>query len=450
MTGAGTRATIAYARRVSASVEDPSRLRPRVWPVVLWLIALAAVFSWGKWLVETGQQVLVLDGSQPFLGGLIVPDPLRLVLPGAMAGAGVVILPIISRRLRWRWLLVATVVWASVWSWALTTTRGWSDFVRPLYRDDDYLNVLPITDLHGFVASFTDTLLAYPLHVQGHPPGQVVILALADSVGLAIPWLVAVAYVVIGCSGIAAAAVTVRVLAGAQGEALARRMLPAAILASAAVWIATSPDAFFSGVLAWGVALLAIASVGSGWRRWVAAAGAGLLLGLCPFLSYGLIPMGLITVAVLVHTRAWKVFGFVAALVVIQALVWAAVGFRLDEGIAATRVAWQLDGASIRPYWYFLIANSVVLATLVGPAVLGSLPRTARLPSPVPLFVLLAAVAAAVGALSGYMRGEVERIWLPLTPWLMLAAAVVSYRRSWLVAQALVTVAAAAFISSPW
>lgn len=425
-------------------------MRPRIWPVVVWLIALAAVFVWGKWLGESGQQDLVLNGSQPFIGGLEWPEPARLLLPLAMAAAGVALLPLLAQRLQWRWLLVAGTAWASVWAWSLTTARGWDDFLRPLYRDDDYLRVLPIADLHSFLSSFTDNLLTYPTHVQGHPPGQVVILSLADSLGVAIPWLVAVVYVVLGSSAIAAAAVTIRALAGAEGESVARRMLPAAILASAAVWVATSPDAFFSGVLAWGVALLAIASVGSGWSRWVAAAGAGLLLGLCPFLSYGLIPMGLIVVAVLVRTREWRVFGFVTALVLIQALVWALAGFRLDEGIAATQIAWQLDGASVRPYWYFIIANFVVLATLVGPAVLSSLPRTTRLPSPVSLLVGLAVGAAVIGSLTGYMRGEVERIWLPLAPWLMLAAAVVSYRRSWLVAQALVTVAAAAFIASPW
>ena len=143
-------------------------------------------------------------------------------------------------------------------------------------------------------------------------------------------------------------------------------------------------------------------------------------------------------------------FGYTAALVVLQVFLWAAAGFRIDEGILATRHAWQLNGASVRPYWYFLFANIVVLATLIGPAVLASLPRVTRLAKPVPLFVLLAFTAAVLGALSGFMRGEVERIWLPLTPWLMLAGAVVGPRRGWLLAQAAVALALAAFIDSPW
>lgn len=435
---------------MSASLPDLPELRPRVWPIALWLLAMVAVAWWGYWLEDTGQQDLVLFGTQPFLGGPLEPKVEFLLLPAAAAVAGVVLLPVISRRLPWRWLLIVGVVWASVWSWTLTTARGWSDFLRPLYRDDDYLTALPIRDIPEFLGRFTDQILTYAVHVQGHPPGQVVLLALADRLGLAIPWVVAVIYVLVGCSAVAAAAVAVRALAGSEGETLARRMFPAAVLAPAAVWIATSPDAFFSGVLAWGVALLAIASTASGWPKWLAATGAGVLLGLCPFLSYGLLTMGLVAVAVLVHTRAWRVFGYTAALVVLQVFLWAAAGFRIDEGILATRHAWQLNGASVRPYWYFLFANIVVLATLIGPAVLASLPRVTRLAKPVPLFVLLAFTAAVLGALSGFMRGEVERIWLPLTPWLMLAGAVVGPRRGWLLAQAAVALALAAFIDSPW
>lgn len=171
---------------------------------------------------------------------------------------------------------------------------------------------------------------------RGIRPGRLCSLPWRTALGCARPWVVAVIYVLVGCSAVAAAAVAVRALAGSEGETLARRMFPAAVLAPAAVWIATSPDAF-SGVLAWGVALLAIASTASGWPKWLAATGAGVLLGLCPFLSYGLLTMGLVAVAVLVHTRAWRVFGYTAALVVLQVFLWAAAGFR------STRESWPRD-----------------------------------------------------------------------------------------------------------
>ena len=417
-----------------------------------WLGALVVVAGGGWWLNEAGRVELLLGDAQPFIGGLLRPDPGRLLLPVAAAGLAVWLLPHLSRRLSWAWLLVASTGFAAGWAAVLTTARAWDDFPRPLNRDDDYFTALPIADIPGFIAGFTDQILTYATHIQGHPPGQVVLLALLDKAGLAEPWLVALGYVVVGTSAVAAAAVAMRSLAGDAGEDLARRMFPAAVLAPAAVWIATSADAFFSGVLAWGTALLAVACA-----RWTAGRpwllpgiGAGLLLGLCPFLSYGLLPMGLITLAVVWHTRALPVLGLVAALVGLQAAVWAAFGFLITDGIAATAEAWALDAASVRPYWYFLFANFVVLATVVGPATLASLPSWRRLVQPAPLFVGLAVAAAIAGTLLGFMRGEVERIWLPLTPWLMLAASVVGPRRGWLGAQAAVAIAAAAFIESPW
>ena len=51
--------------------------------------------------------------------------------------------------------------------------------------------------------------------------------------------------------------VTVRAIAD---EAAARTVAPFAVLFPGAVWIATSADAFFAGVTAWGVALLALAA----------------------------------------------------------------------------------------------------------------------------------------------------------------------------------------------
>ena len=423
--------------------------------MVVWAVALPAFAYGGWWLEDSGTANLV--GTRPFSGEWIQPEGIEIlarVAPSiAFAALAVWLLPLAARRLGWWTLLATSWAVAAVWAWVLTLARGPMDFLRPLLRDDDYLTALPQPDMFGFLQAFTDNLLGYATHVQGHPPGLVVLLSGADSVGLAHPVVVAVMYVVIGTSAIIAAAVTVRVLA--DDEHLARKMLPAAVLAPAAVWIATSPDAFFAGVLAWGVALLAVASAraarGEGPQRWWwGALGAGVLLGLCPFLSYGLLPMGLVVVAVVWVTRAWRVFFLVGGLVVVQALLWAAAGFWIVDGIAATANAWELDMASVRPYWYFLFANLVVLATVVGPATLASLPLARRLGAPTSLFIGFAVAAAIAGSALGWMRGEVERIWLPLTPWILLACAVVGWRRIWLATQATVAIGAATLIESPW
>ena len=90
----GTPVTIAYAHSVSASLPDLPELRPRVWPIALWLLAMVAVAWWGYWLEDTGQQDLVLFGTQPFLGGPLEPKVEFLLLPAAAAVAGVVLLPV--------------------------------------------------------------------------------------------------------------------------------------------------------------------------------------------------------------------------------------------------------------------------------------------------------------------------------------------------------------------
>ena len=87
-------------------------------------------------------------------------------------------------------------------------------------------------------------------------------------------------------------------------EPLARRAAPYAVLFPGAVWVGVSADGLFAGVLAWGVALLAVAvaqdRLAGGGRR----AAAGLLLGGTVYLSYGLVLGGLLAAAVPPGARA--------------------------------------------------------------------------------------------------------------------------------------------------
>ena len=109
-----------------------------------------------------------------------------------------------------------------------------------------------------------------------------------------------------------------------------------------------------------------------------------------------------------------------------------------------------LGRAADRPYVYFLVADLVLLGALVGPAGVGGAVGLRRLPGPVRALVLVALGAALVGALSGVERGEVERIWLPLACWVLLAASTLVQRRWWLVAQATATVLLQVLLVSPW
>src|SRR5262249_56731261 len=102
--------------------------------------------------------------------------------------------------------------------------------------------------------------------------------------------------------------------------------------APAALWIATSADALFTGVAAAGIAALAAGG------RWRAALG-GLALGACAFLSYGLVllaPLAVAAVAVR-RPRSRDAVGdlSVAALGVAAVVVaFAVAGFWWFDGLA--------------------------------------------------------------------------------------------------------------------
>ena len=93
-----------------------------------------------------------------------------------------------------------------------------------------------------------------------------------------------------------------RVLASAT---VARRAAPFVVFAPAALWIATSADAFFAGFAAIGVCLLVHAASRRGMDSDAIAAAGGLVLGLSLFLSYGLALIGILAVAVVLVQRTY-------------------------------------------------------------------------------------------------------------------------------------------------
>src|SRR5690606_25500602 len=106
----------------------------------------------------------------------------------------------------------------------------------------------------------------------------------------------AAAVIAAGTSSAAAITITVRC---AAGERAARAAVPFLALAPLAVWIATAMDAVFLAAGAWGTALPAAAARRAGARAAVPAAAGGLLLGCLPYLSYGLLPLFAVPLAVL-------------------------------------------------------------------------------------------------------------------------------------------------------
>jgi hypothetical protein len=423
---------------------------------------VAAAVAWGTLRVDG---VRVGLRAAPFAGRWEWHGSLRLLPAVAIATAAVAQGPRVAARLRWRWVPLATGVGAAVWATALAVGDGWSRLTEPLTSRHEYEPLAGrIQDLPGFLQTYVDRLSDHPIHVQGHPPGPLVVAWLLDRVGLGgAGWLAALA---IAGWGVAAGAAVVAARAMA-GEAATRRAAPALVLLPAAVWAGTSLDALFAGVTALAVALAAVA-VRRGQGPLMPAA--GFAAGAALLLSYGatvllLIPVGLVLLArrPAALLRAW-----VVGLAVPLATA-ARAGFWWLDGLEATRAAYWAGIASRRPGVYLtLLGDPAVLAVAVGPAVVVALAQLVasqisaggaglrrlspkfreELPALPPLLPLLALTTVVLADLSQYARGEVERIWLPFVPWLALAAP--ADRRAWLAVQAGVALLVQSFLVSPW
>ena len=401
--------------------------------MILWAVSIPVLALVGV-LLRHLTDASLLTGAEPFVGHWVVRTG-----PGTLTALIVLIAvvrygPRIALRLRWRTFLLTS--WAATAAWAVTLAAlfSWSDLTAPARGEHEYLQVVPLVaaDPVGFLESFTSDLPGYPIHVRGHPPGLVLLLALLDRAGLdGAGWATAL-FVLAGASAVPAVLLTLRTLGrtradgslpDAATENTARIVAPALVLAPAALWVATSADAFFAGVLAWGVALLALATEPRrrSTARWTYAVAAGVLLGACPLLSYGLLHMGLLALAPAILSRRLGATILAGAVAVGVVVAFGLAGFWVWDGIAATHAVWEPVGVT-RPYLYFLFVDLAVLGAIVGPAAVGGIARLRRTEPVTRVVVGLAVAAALSGALLGFERGEVERIWLPVAFWVVPAA----------------------------
>jgi len=208
-----------------------------------------------------------------------------------------------------------------------------------------------------------------------------------------------------------------------------------------AIWLGVSADAMFAGVTACGIALFAAGASRGSRLRCVAG---GAVLGFGIFLSYGLLLMAPIALAVVLATRNWRALLYAVPGALAVVAVFALAGFWWLDGYQLVVERYYQGIAAHRPYWYWVWANLACLTLAVGPAVVAGLRRTdflvgVRRPvAPVDALVRGAALAVLTATLSGLSKAEVERIWLPFAVWLVLAATSLPpvSRRWWLAAQA--------------
>jgi hypothetical protein len=188
------------------------------------------------------------------------------------------------------------------------------------------------------------------------------------------------------------------------------------------------------------------------------------------YLSYGLVPLvAALTGAVLLSSRRYHLIAPVLAGGAVVVAAWTAAGFRWLDGFSAARALYHTGAAAHRPYAYFVVANLVVFAVMLGPAVVAAwVHRPPWSPDTVPCsssrasdpflsplrwLVGAALVAVVVADVSGLSKGEVERIWLPFVPFATLVVVrLASSRRaaSWIAAQAAVAIALQTLLVWPW
>ena len=101
-------------------------------------------------------------------------------------------------------------------------------------------------------------------------------------------------------------------------------------------------------------------------------------------------------------------------------------GFDWLAGLEATRTAYLAGVAPERPDRYFIVANLVVFAVAVGPAAVAGV---VWLRDRAAWWLVGGALAGVLAAdLSTMSKGEVERIWLPAVPFVVLATSAIRGR----------------------
>ncbi|MBX3284767.1 MAG: hypothetical protein KF703_05445 [Actinobacteria bacterium] len=444
-----------------------------------WVPAIGATLAWLALLVVA--RIVGADHARewkvlavPIMGSWD-PAPLLPVLGAAGLGALLVAwLPGWCRSVPWARLLVGAAVVAAAWGLALALVRGPSTLDEAMANQNEYVAVVHRVDAIGldrFVETFTDPVILerYPIHVEGHPLGATLVFVALDHVGLGGPTAATWFLLVAGSLTAPAALVAARSVAD---EAMARRAAPFLVLVPAAVWTVTSADALFAAVGAIAVALVVVATGRpAGWSSALLALAGGAAFGVGAELSYGLAPLALVPVVVGLARRRWDVLGFAALGGVAVVGLAGLAGFWWLDGLAATRVRYHDGIAELRSYRYFAaLGNPAAFGLAVGPAAVAGIAvagwgwrRLGAAERRLALLVLGALAAVAAANLSGLSKAEVERIWLPFVPWVVLAAAWLPVARGprssratpgsgsvLLAGQVVVALAVTSFVRTPW
>ena len=439
----------------------------RSWPAIGVLIALALVALAMAIPPVFGWQINALGLAplhsvwRPRFGPGTVPSV-------AIGLATLAWAPRLADRLTWPGLLATSVAAGTGWMVALATVDGRSGLGSILATPDEYLRTARrVTNvsstLHHFISRIPATG-AHPwsIHVAGHPPGALLFFVALTRIGLGSDLGAGLTIVVLASTIPAAVLITVRRL---SGEGVARRLAALLVIGPSAVWLAVSADAVFSTVVAWALCCLAVAATTARLPvRLAASAVAGLLFGACILLSYGLPIVAVLALGVLVSARAVRplIVAVVLAAVAVVVLVFAALGFSWWDAYPVLRTRYYAGIASRRPASYWVWGDLAALCISAGP-VLGAsvalalrrsraLRRGPGAGRPIVVMTLAAALCIVLADASLMSKAEVERIWLPFVPWLLLGAALLPerWRQRALGAQVLAALAIQSLLFTTW
>ena len=372
-----------------------------------------------------------------------------------MAVALGVLAVIFAQRLvaRMRWVPLQLIVFGAALAWllSLALVDGLDGIGTILNHRYEYLGTArEVTDFGATLREYVERIPYahddnWPVHIAGHPPGALLFFYLLVRVGLGSGLAAGLVVIVLGATIPVAVLGTLRSLGA---EESARRSAPFLVFTPAAIWIGVSGDGMFSAFAAWG--LWALARAATSFRRGeggVAMAAwsllAGVLLGYCVMLSYGLPLLGVLAVAVLFAARQWWPLPIAAAAALAVVLAFAVGGFAWWEAFPVLQQRYWDGVASRRPPEYWMWGNIAAFVISAGPMVAASLGgavdagirrrgRPGRLRDDGVRVVLLLVAAAwlsiLLADLSNMSRAEVERIWLPFVPWALLGLALFGRR----------------------
>lgn len=371
--------------------------------------------------------------------------------PGTVAAIAFAVLAVLfavdlARRLRWGMLLLGVFGASLAWMLSLATVDGLAGIGTILDTQYEYLRTArKVTDIGALLRDYIvhiplDSVDNWPVHIAGHPPGALLFFVLLVSIGLGSGLAAGLAVTVIAATTPVAVLIALRRLGA---EAGGRRAAPFLTLGPAAIWMSVSADAMFGAFAAWGLCLLACAATArtrartAGW-----AAASGLVLGYSVMLSYGLPLLGILAITILLLTRRWSALPWAAATAALVVLAFAAAGFAWWDAYPVLVERYWAGVATNRAYAYWVWANLAALAVSAGPLVgagiavaltrLRALRKLTAEERAIVALTVAALVTVLVADLSGMSKAEVERIWLPFVPWLLIGTALLTRRwRRW-------------------